>query len=260
MFNQKLNLMSAKVNSLNLGRLRNNEYNQFIIEVVKIVDAGSLSRAAVPGMTDNIASLTNMIKAELEELDKAIISLNKSELTDPIADSDRYRDMAYRGFTLQVEAYSNSTDAEKREAARRIQVLINNYGDFRRKPYNDQTSIVDNFIQDLGSKHTANIELINAGGWVEELTNTNNAFKKLMDERYDEKVDQLSAVVYELRSKINLLYRQLISMLEVGNMLNGGAMYTDIINQINERVSYYKTTLSTRKGRADAKKDEEGEE
>lgn len=244
-----------KVITISLSKLRNNEYFRFMMEIATIVNDAIISRMSVSPMNDNIGTLLDKLKDLLEKLDVAVVSLSKSELTEPVTEADINRDKTYRGFTLHVEAFSNSMDSDKVEAARRIQVLIQNYTDFRKRPLNEQSAIMDNFIQDLQSMQMENIETIGATEWITEMQETNNTLKNLMDERHNERVTQLREEVRTLRMQTDELYRQIISLLEIGNSLVDGA-YTNLINSVNERVSYYKTTLATRKGRANAKKEE----
>jgi len=246
-----------KVIALYLSRLRNNEHYRFLMEIISIVVKAIEDKIHNEAMRDNISMLLNMLKELTERLDKAIMALNKSELTEPVAQADSNRDMVYRGFTLHVQAFSHSMDEAKRESARRIQVLIGNYKDFRRRPLNEQSAIMDNFIQDLEAMQTENLNRINATEWVDAMRETNDALKNLMDERHNERVIQLREEVRELRSQADTLYYQICGMLEVGYTLDSGDGYADVIKEINERVSYYQTTLATRKGRADAAKEEE---
>lgn len=243
----------------------NDEFFMLMTESGQILESGLVSREVnISGMNDSILLVLNVFKTQLSELDKAIISLKKSQLTLPIAESDAERDMAFRGFVLYVQAYAHSLDAAHREAAHNLQVLIDNYGDFRRKAYNKQSADMINFLQDIDNSHTADIEEIEAGYWVDSMQDSNDKFINLMTNRYTEGVEQFSGEVREVRTQIGRSFRQMVSMLEAGNMVSEGTAYVKIINQLNERIRYYKNTVATRKGRAEAeeqkkKKREEGE-
>lgn len=247
------------VETFDMTSLRNSEFFMFASEAGQILQSGLISRSA--SMNDTILSVLNVYNIEMEALDKAIATLNKSQLTDPISDADRNRDMAYRGTVLYVQAYAHSIDPEHREAARRLQVLINNYGDVRRRAYNTQSADMINLFQDIRQYNMADIETIGADYWLNSMEEANNTFMELMSRRYNESIEQASEDVRQVRVKVGRIYRQLVAMIEAGNLVSEGTAYVNIINQLNERVAYYKATLATRKGRADAIKDkEEGED
>ena len=248
-----------KVTTISLSKLRNNEYYRFMMEVKDIIGSAFINLTAAASTMNNLETLWKKMKDLLKLLDVAIISLDKSELTQPVVEADVVRDKVYRGLVLYVEAYSNSMEAEDVEAARRLQVLIDNYGDFRRRPFNEESAMIDNFLQDLKMMHMDNMEAIGADDWLTQLENSNNEFKKLTNDRHDEWVMQIREEVYGLRVQIDEVYHQIINLLEIGSTLEGG-IYSKLIDKVSERVSYYKNTLATRKGRLDAKKEEEGTE
>ena len=245
-----------KVIIISITRLRNNEYYRFLMEIVSLVSDAISGKESESKINDSLNVLLDKLKELLKRLDVAVISLNKSELTEPVIAADNNRGEIYRGFVLHVMAFSHSLDEKKVEACRRIQVLIDNYGDFRRRPMNEESAIMDNFLQDLNSMHRKNIELIGASEWMDSMQKTNEAFKSIMDERHNERMAQLREEVRTLRVQTDELYRQIISLLEIGYTLEKG-IYSDIIKKVNERISYYKTTLATRQGRSDAKKENE---
>lgn len=244
-----------KIIRLMLERLRNEEHFQFMSDVFKIVSAAIVSRTE--NMAVNINSLFSIFGDLLNKEDIAVASLRKSGLTDPIAESDNYRDMIYRGLVLYVQAYLHSADTAQREAAQRIQVLIDNYGDIRTKSYNEETAAIYNLLQDMQNKLSEQIETIDLNEWISNLEAANNKFESLMSERYDESLG--GEDMREIRREIDSVYRQIVSLIEIENKVSGGEAYADVIEKLNERVSYYKTTLAVRKGRADAKKEGENE-
>ncbi len=223
-----------KVIIIALSRLRNNEYYRFLMEIVSLVSnaiSGKESESKINSkINDSLNVLLDKLKELLKRLDVAVISLNKSELTEPVIEADNNRGEIYRGFVLHVMAFSHSLDEKKVEACRRIQVLIDNYGDFRRRPMNEESAIMDNFLQDLNSIHRKNIELIGASEWMDSMQKTNEAFKSIMDERHNERVAQLREEVRTLRVQTDELYRQIISLLEIGYTLEKG-IYSDIIKK-----------------------------
>ncbi|MDL2315290.1 DUF6261 family protein [Bacteroidales bacterium OttesenSCG-928-C19] len=244
-----------KILALALTRLKNNEIFRFLSEITQLAEAALVSRVSMSAMSDAILELVNILNDFLERLDKAIVALSKSEYTELVAEADNWRDSVYRGFVLYVQAFSHSFDDDEREAARRLQVLIDNYGDFRRNSLDDQSAIMDNFTQDLQSMHTENLTTIGATKWLTSMQDRNEDFKDVVESRHEEQVEQIREEVHMLRTQSGDVYREIVSLIEAGNRLSGGTAYVALINQINERVAHYKTVLATRKGVAEANKE-----
>lgn len=248
---------TKKLESAPLSKGQNEEHLQLISGIATIVEGGLISRTTMTGMSDNILAMNNLLKEKLAIEDKSILALSQNEMTEPIAESDKERDSINSGFRYYVRAYSFSLDAEKVEAARRIQVIIDNYGDMNRRSYNKQSEATKNFLQDIDKYHAADITTIGAEWWIDELEEKNNRVISLMDERFSLNVDRLSEDVRIIRSEVDSIYYQIAAMLEAGYILSEGAMYSNIIDQINERLRYFKNSIAQRKGRQEANKEKE---
>lgn len=249
-----------RLESAPLSQGHNEEHLQLMSSIAGVVEEALISQANGSSMSENILSMNNLFKEKIAQEDEAIIVLRKNELTNPIAGADRERDTINSGFKFYVRAYANSLEVEKEEAARRIQVLIDNYGDLSRRSYNKQSEATRNFLQDIDRYNASDIETIDAGWWIEQLEKKNNNVIELMDDRFSLNATRATEAVREIRVEIDRIYYQIAAMLEAGYILSEGASYGSIIDHINERLRYYKTTLAQRKGRGDAKKDKEESE
>lgn len=181
--------------------------------------------------------------------------IRKSGLTDPIADADAQRDSIYRGLVLLLETYVHSTNVSKVQAANNIRVVIDHYGDFRSKSYNEETATIYNFLQDINSRCAADITTLNAQDWITDLQNTNQTFDNLMNQRFDENAGQEYINLRETRKAIDKVYTQMIDRVNASILLNGEADFADFVNKLNQRIDYFKNTITQRKGRAVAKKE-----
>ena len=235
-----------KILKIDLSRLRNEEHFQFM------TDTRNLIRHEDPTKL-NVVQLFAQFTALCEQEDIALERIRKNVLTDPIGEQDALQDSISLGFELLVQAYSHSTNAAKVEAARKIQIIIDHYGDFRRKSYNEETAIIHNFIQDLRSRCSGEITTLNANEWVDDLAGANHRFKQLMNERFDNNAGEASIKVLDVRKSIDRVYNQLTDRISASILLNGEADYAAFVNKLNERITYFKNTLAQRKGRANAK-------
>lgn len=245
-----------KILKIDLEHLRDNEHYRMMESLLNVVqeeigkadpeNGGELNAVIIP--------LSELFQQRLETEQRAINRLRKNELTDPIADADTLRDNAFRGLMLYVKTYSLSPDEEKREAARCLQVLLENVGDFRRDNYEAESGTIVPFLNELERNHTENIKIIGAEEWVEALRDANNKFDELMNERSQQHAEKEPITGKEARRLVNKVYQQLITSIEVVYTVSDGGVYENLIDRINEIIGDYKTTLAQRKGRAKASK------
>ncbi|MDR1896620.1 MAG: DUF6261 family protein [Prevotellaceae bacterium] len=240
-----------KILKFYLGHLRNEEHFQLMTEFKKLIEASGASVL-------NIEQLFAVFLVLFGREDLAVEVFRKNDLTDDISATDALRDNIYRGFTLFVETHLYSPIPEKVEAANNIRTVIDHYGDFRNKSYNEETASINNFLQDINARCADDINTLNAAEWITNLSASNQTFDNLMNQRYDREAGQEYINLRETRREIDRVYNQITGFINAAIIVNGDAAYSDFVNKLNERISYYKNTLAQRKGRA-AKKKEEGE-
>jgi hypothetical protein len=233
-----------KIIKFDLRRLRNEEHFQLMRDFKQLVEQAGIN-------TLNIDQLFAVFVVLLGKEDLAIEIIRKSGLTNPIFNADKHRDAIYHGFVLLIESCLHSPNDAKVQAAQNIRVVIDHYGDFRNKTYNEETASIYNFLQDINSRCMGDIETLNAGEWITGLAEANQAFDELMNQRFDEKAAQEYINLREVRNEIDKIYTQIIDRINASILLNGEAVYADFVNKLNERLTYFKNTLAQRKGRAE---------
>ena len=249
-----------KIEQAAISKGDNEAHLELMRGIVEDIKDGLVTRDAdMNGMTNNILALVKILEDELKEEDAAIVYLQKNELTEPIAIADSNRDRVYSGLRYYVRAYSFSLDEAEIESARRLQVLIDNYGKMNSRNYNKQSVALKNFLDDVANYNADDIETIGAENWISLLQETNNKVIKLIEDRFELNVDRTSKMTREVRSNVDTIYYRIAAMLEAGYMISKAASYANVIDKVNERIHYFKTTLAIHQGHLDAKKDE-GEE
>lgn len=209
-----------------------------------------------------IAEYVSSFAAILQREDLALEQIRKSALTEKIAELDTRRDNVYYGLMTIVKAFHYSPHPYQVEMAKRIQIVLNHYGDFRRKGYNEESAIIINMVQDLNSRVADDLTQLNINDWVTDLSMANQELIMLMGERYNQGADVQMEDIREVRSEIDGVYQQITTKINALVVINGTADYADFINKMNERITYYKNAIAQRKGRAEAerKKKEEKEQ
>ncbi len=239
-----------KINKLNLIRLRNEELFQFLADFKRLVEE---SGAGVL----NIEELFAVFIVLFGKLDTALDHIRKDKHTEKLADTDFIRDNVYYGFVQLAKAYLRNMRDDKVQAAKNILIVVNAFGDFRNKPYNEETAAIGNFLDDIRARCTADVELLGAQEWVDDLAAVNREFNDLMQIRFDEKAEREYINLRETRREAEKVYTDAIDRINASITLNGEGTYASFVNKLNERVEYNKNVIAQRKGRAKAKKEKE---
>ncbi len=239
-----------KITKMDTRNLRNEEHFQFMTDVKNLI-------RSVGEEELNVADDFSQFAALYDKEDIALEAIRKSTLTDPIADADAERDSIYRGLVLLIQTYAYSTSPDRVKAARNMQIVIDHYGDFRSKPYNEETATIYNFLQDMNDRCAADIAALNAQEWITDLANANQKFSVLMNERFDEGAAKETVNLRNIRMEIDKVYNLMTDRVNASVLLNGKEAYADFVNKLNERIAYFKNTIAQRKGRVKAKKEKE---
>ena len=241
-----------KIVRIEFRRMRNEEHFYCMSDMDKLFMSAFVQRSL--SQMDIIDADYTIFKELLRKEDVAIERVAKNDLTDPIVDADTVRDNMHIGLRTFVSAYAYHSDAEKVEAARKLTIVLDHYGDIRRKSYNEESAAIHNIVQDINENYADEAELIGADEWVAGLEDANTRFGELMNQRYDDNASLEEIDLPQTRTDIDIVFGRLRDMVEATNLMSGGVTFADLINRMNERLMYYKNTLATRKGRAEAEK------
>ena len=228
--------------------LRNEEWFQFYTEFKTLVEQYNPETLDIDTLFTQFLSLYN-------DADEALEVIRKSADTKQIADADTTRDNVFRGFADAVKSAQNHFDSAKREAANRLQIVFDHYGNIARKSYDEETASIYNFIQDMKGSSAAEITTLGLGDWVTQLDSDNQAFEALMVDRYDETSSKTSLRMAEVRKETDRCYRDILDRLDALILINGNNDYTPFVKDLDTRVDRYSNIIAQRKGRSAAKKE-----
>lgn len=232
-----------KILRLNKHHLRNEEHFQFQTDVKTLIESLDAEQLKISSLFEHF------LEVYLKE-DEALEKIRKSLLTDPITDLDRKRDELFMNFKQLVKSHFSHFQTEKAEAARKIQTLIDHYGNITKKSYNETTASVYNFIQDIEASFSNELQTLNAKDWIVQLKSFNNEFEELMNERHDEKAKNQSSNLRFIRDEVDNIYLSITEKIEALSLLhNDEGIYSDFIARLNARIEYYKHTLTHRKSK-----------
>lgn len=236
---------------MHITNLRNEELSQFTGQFAHLAEeAGITGTEAVKELFATFAVLRGKFNRGLE-------SIGKSRYTEDIAGADQLRDDIHRGFELFVQAFLHSRNPEKQQAARNIQIVINTFGNFRDRPYNEETAIITSFLNKLEADCKADLEVIGAGGWMDDLTEANSRFNDLMNVRFDENAGQEYINLRDTRRQMEAAYAELSNVINALLLLARDPALQTLADKLNERIAYYRNTLAQRQGYSRKAKDKQ---
>ncbi|MDR1729047.1 MAG: DUF6261 family protein [Prevotellaceae bacterium] len=228
-----------KTEKIDLRILRNDEHFQFHTEVSSLINTVTPDALKIQAQYDAYQSL-------YVQEDEALKKIVKSALTDDIEKADRQRDLTFSGMATVNRAALNHFNAETVSAARRLQIVFDTYGNLARKPVNEETSAIYNFLQELNGAYSGDVAAVGITGWVEELAKNNNAVDALMKGRYNESAKRTDLVLREVRIQLDAVYRIIAERIDALMLIEGGETLQSFIRRLNVIIKKYSDILARR--------------
>ncbi|MDR2911599.1 MAG: DUF6261 family protein [Bacteroidales bacterium] len=248
-----------KIKNIKLGDLRNDEHfqlMQFVLELAEKTGAGALH------IETPVAALANAHRREHEAFRKIM----KSALTAEIYKADRARNTMFRGMVNAVNSALMHFNHQVREAAMKVEIVLNAYGNVVKKSNIEKTGAVHNLLHELNTNHAGSCQTLGVAVWTDELGRLNQTVETLIARRADEGAVRTPLVLKTVRTETDAAYRTLtatVSALAVTDRLSGGreaGLYQEFISRLNERIDTTGNALSIRRGLAAAARKKEKQE
>ena len=154
--------MNKRIKGIAIASLQNHEHYGFVTEVKLAIEQANI---------DSLATLLAKFTPLVEEENKSLEIVAKSEHTHRLKELDRNRDNMFRGLSACVNEASYSPTKDEKEAATLIKILLKRYGNIISESFESQHSKTENLIQDLRSEKYAEaskkIGLVRWVNWLE---------------------------------------------------------------------------------------------
>jgi hypothetical protein len=239
--NPKQGETAMKINPIPLNRLRNDANFQFHSEFKELAEK----------QTPEALKIEHQFEAYLplyDKVDLALKKIAKSSITEQIQEADKARDNIWKGLvetnTTALRHFSN----EVREAAKRLKIVFDTYGNIAIKSLSEQTSATYNILQDLESgKYASDVAKVGLGEWVAELKARNIALAELMRERVDEGSMKVDIVLKKARTQLDEAYYSIVERVNAFVVIEGSASYESFIKKMNINISKFSLLMPVRK-------------
>jgi hypothetical protein len=237
-----------KIKQVDFSHFKNNEHGQFHKVIRDELTGNDVVNTVVIKFSK---SYVDAVTAELLSIEVE----QGSQHTGPIEDSDLFRDRLYRAFVLQIKSGLLSYEPTIVEGANRIMRIINQVGDMRKQPYNQESGTLTSFVNQLENNYSDDINLCNAALLFTKLKEANNSFIANFGTRSTEAALRISGDVRVARAVTDPVFKDICSVINAMVLLNGEGEYSDFIDKVNYQIDYYKNTINTRHSKGKDDKD-----
>jgi hypothetical protein len=226
-----------KINQTDYSRFRNNEHAQF----------HTVIRDEITAETPQKLGVIKFYQSYLDALALELTSIEVeqgSQHTKTIEDSDLYRDQLYRSFVLHIQSGLIDYEPGIKEAAKRIMRIVDQVGDMRKQPYNQESETLTSLINQLGNNYAADVALCNATVKLSKLDEANKSFVANFGTRATEASVRVSGDVRAARVVVDEVFKNICNVINAMVLLNGDADYSAFIDKLNYQVDYYTSTIT----------------
>lgn len=234
------------IDNIQLSRLRNNDYFQYMADVKGLV-------AQATPATLNVEDESLKFDNKFTELDQTLNVDRGSVLTEKIQELDAHCDNTWTSLNERVKATLFCPIPKEVEAAKHLKRVFDLYGNIRRLSLKEQTAAATNLYNDLKvSPHAENCQTIGIVRWVSAYENETIELNNLLNERDSEKAAKTTAKVKEVRLAFDPVYTELVNRVNAMVTLRMNTPEMDIfIKEVNQKIKNIEHKMALRQGHRD---------
>ena len=208
----------SEIRSIYFSRLSNEAHYEFMTESNQLF-------AGVQGIEPLMSQWNTAYSNEGD----AVNFNRKSAITAQMTEADEQRDEAARGLVLLIEANCFHFTPAIKEAASRLKVVTDTYGNIATKTYDAETAAINSLIAEFNATNAADVAALNLAQWLGELQNRNNAFASLMAVRYTETAGKTPLRMADARKQAEQANRKIVQRIEALIEINGLEGFTTLV-------------------------------
>jgi len=221
-----------KIRGFKTHNLRNDAHFQYHTEFRDLVVAQGVEVLKIKPQFETYLLL-------YDRVDEAFKKIVKSELTVKIHEADKARDEIWAGMLDMNNAALKHFNPEMREAAARLKIVFDAYGNVAVKPLNEGTSVINSLLQEFQGKYAQEVSIVGIENWVSELRSRNSVFEALVKERFDEAASKSGIVLKKARAELDVVYRSIIERVNALIVVEGVEAYEVFARTLNVIIDKY---------------------
>ncbi|MDR1600827.1 MAG: DUF6261 family protein [Tannerella sp.] len=163
--------------------------------------------------------------------------VNKSQLTVFIAEADSRMDRALISLKAQVHAHTFSSDQKIVKAAQHVDIMLKSYGKVYSKPYEEQTGDVRAILLQFTGEYAEDAAMLpGVPACISELQGAFTVFRELLQQRDTHSLLKPAEGFPAVRRGIEGVYRQIVTVVDAGVVLNVSPDFALLINSLNPEI------------------------
>lgn len=235
--------------TIHLSRLQNAEHLALMTDFLTLLNEANIIA---------LANLKTQLSEGVQKAEAAQMQIRKNEHTEGLVSLDEKRDKLYRGLVLRVQSEELSKLEEHQQAAKKVLLVINTYGNFVQHNYQKETTEIQNFVADLKSaEYLPSVKKIGLEEWVNWLEDANTAFSNRYTERRDEYAAQPVYDLKNIRKDLDILFKKIQETVEALEILQPSEEVATLTAKANASITKWKDILAQRQGKKSDKKEPE---
>lgn len=219
-----------EIKIFNFHNLRNAAHYQFQTDFVAMVER-------YEPKTLGIEEIYAVYKPKYLNEGIALVSISKSATSEQIEIADKGRDSAYRCIVDDVRSKEGHFMPEVKEAAKRVLVILDRYGNLAPKPNDEESGLITSLIDDLRTKAAADLVTLSNVEWIDELERLNDAFIALEASRNSEEANRTELRMKQVRVEVDAAYKKIEKRINALIELNGEEPYAKFVKELNARIT-----------------------
>ncbi len=230
------------INAIDLAKLRNGEFLQFVTNFSTLVESNNPSIL-------NVIKQHNDFKVSITVIEPLFKLERVNAITQQLVLLDERRDKAITGFTKVIEGYCFHYDVSVVQAAKLLAADLELFGaGVAQQNYQAETASVNGIVNDLEQKPELAAALIILGlqEWKSELKSCNQMFDQKYIERTQEYGAANSDTLKAKRFETMNVYYELRKYLDANSVIHDSPDYQKAINELNALIDQYNTVLNGR--------------
>ncbi len=219
-------------------RLQNAEHLAFMTDLSTL-----LKNSKLEILNDISSKLEEVVKKE--ELSQK--EIRKSEYTEKLLKADESRATIYHGLMFRVKSELCSIKEPVRDAAKKIMLVIDTYGNFVNHNYQKETTEIQNLLEELKTKeYSAAVSAVGLSEWIKWLTAENNRFQDLYNARRDEYASRSDLKTKDIRKEGDVLFKEIKKMIDAMEILQKSKALDTLVAKINTSIDKWNEILALR--------------
>ena len=221
-----------KIKSLLFRALPNAAHFSYCVEVSRAL---SMSGEAVLAA---LGELPARFDAWLDKEWALMYWVRKSVITGQIAAAVGRMERALVWLNMQVRAQEYSLTPAVAESARRLHLMLKNYGKVYDKPYDEKEGDVKVIVDLLLNTYPADVALLGLAAGVAELQEAFAEFQSLVELRYAQVAKKPAETFKMVRRGLEAEYHKIVEKVNAGAALNADPGFAALVDKLNPEIEH----------------------